>query len=111
MAFAGLEISLVLGQPPTAPEELSSDLYAKHLVDINPDIMKTPFPFAASISIQQLQQDYGDAAGLTEKMMGVVRRVNGGMLFSVRRLEIELMQAGMVGTFSLPDSWSLSLMA
>ncbi|OIW31979.1 hypothetical protein CONLIGDRAFT_248296 [Coniochaeta ligniaria NRRL 30616] len=89
-----LEISLVLGQPPTCREELSSDLYAKHLFDINPAIMSTPFPIAAKLSIQQLQQDHADAAGLAEKLMDVVHRVNGGMVLSVRRLEIELIQAG-----------------
>lgn len=80
----------MLGQPRPAPQELSSDLYATHLVDTNADIM------IACVGIHQLQQDYSGAAGLAAKITDIVRSANGGMLFSVRRLEIELMHAGMV---------------
>jgi hypothetical protein len=93
-----LEISLILGRPPTSPEELSSELYARHLIDINSNIMKTPFLAAVSMAVQQLQGDYPDIPRLVENLMEVVGRVNSGMLLSVRRLEIELIQAGMVRT-------------
>lgn len=73
-------------------------------MDIDPDIMKTPFAMAANISIQQLQHHYSDAAGLAEKMAGIVRRANGGMVFSVRRLEIELMHAGTVRQHLITNS-------
>lgn len=73
-----------------------SDLYATHLVNNNPAIMQTPFPFAAKQSIHILVLDYANAAGVAENLMKVARRVDGGMLLSVRKLELELMQAGMV---------------
>jgi len=58
--------------------------------------MKTPFPVAANLSVQQLREEFSHAAGLAEKLSGVACGVNDGNICSIRRLELGLMEAGMV---------------
>ena len=96
----GVEICLLTGPRSTSPQELASDLYRKHLLDSNPEIMKTPFPVATDLCVQLLREKFSHVTALGEKLRGVAQRVHDGTICSIRRFEMELLEAGMVGARS-----------
>ena len=95
--FLELESSLVLGEPPSAPEVQASDLYTKHLLDFNPD-GSTNHAFYVTVNyvLTVLLQDFSDAENLVSKLNDIHQRVRRGALCSVWRVEIELLNAGKV---------------
>jgi hypothetical protein len=99
LAYSSLEldISVLLGQLPTSPAVQTSGLYMKHLLDFGVNsLLDTPFPTAVNVGVQELLRDYSDAPRLGDSLARIRRRVACGDVASVRRLELELIEAGKV---------------
>jgi hypothetical protein len=58
--------------------------------------MQPTFPAAAQMAIQILHDEFTDVVGLSDKLNNVFHNLQSGKITSVRRLELELMEAGMV---------------
>jgi hypothetical protein len=69
----------------------------KHFFDFGVNsLLNTPFPVAVNVGVQGLLQDYSDAPGLRDNLTRIRQRVACGDVASVRRLELELIEAGKV---------------
>ena len=99
-----LESSILLAQSTPSSEVQESELYTKHLMDFDPSASLTPrnSPFAVTVKfiMTMLDRDFQDAENLGSKLDGVLQRLNNGTICSVRRAEIEVLQAGKVRVLS-----------
>ena len=57
---------------------------------------QSPFAVAMSYILRLLSQKFADVQGFGTHMKGTLERVNSGSITSVRRAELELLQAGKV---------------
>jgi len=86
-----------MGQIPSSLEVQTSELYVKHLQELNPP-GSVNRGFAASVGyvLSVLGSDFSDVVNLKDKLIGVGQRANDGSISSVRRAEIEMLFAGKV---------------
>ncbi|KAJ9148915.1 Zinc finger protein [Pleurostoma richardsiae] len=92
-----LEASAVLSESSSSLEVLSSELWTKHTQDLSSETPpNNPFTIAVSFALNLLTQHFFKFDQLGSHLAGVQRRVNGGSVRSVRRLELEVLQAGKI---------------
>ncbi|KAK3944935.1 hypothetical protein QBC46DRAFT_373656 [Diplogelasinospora grovesii] len=90
-----LECSLVLGQIPSSPDIQGSELYTRHLRDASlPVAVNEAFRVTVEWIVMTLAQCFANAGDLVGELDGVKLGVNGGLISSIRRVEIELLHAG-----------------
>jgi len=86
-----------MGQTPSSREVQTSELYAKHLQDLNRMVpVNSAFATSVKFVLQILANNFDDASNLREKLEVVCQRANDGAISSVRRAEIEMLAAGKV---------------
>jgi hypothetical protein len=91
-----LEISVILNQDSLPLDVQVSDLHITHLKEMTPAGPANEALLAtAKCVLEMLSQGLGDA-GLTSRLGGVYQRLGNGSICSVRRIEIEMLQAGKV---------------
>jgi hypothetical protein len=74
-----------------------SDLHITHLKDMNPSgPVNGALLATARYVMAALSQSFGNSS-LTNRLMGVYETLSSGSISSVRRIEIEILQAGRVG--------------
>ncbi|KAI1339523.1 hypothetical protein F5Y15DRAFT_75462 [Xylariaceae sp. FL0016] len=89
-----LEISIVGGDPKSI-EVLTSELHATHVAEIQPNSShNNPFAMASGYIIQVLGQEYRNWDTLAPSLMTIGQRVQAGFIPTIRKLELELIQAG-----------------
>jgi hypothetical protein len=94
--LAELEISVVLNQDSLPLDVQVSDLHITHLKEMTPAGSANGALLAtAKYVLEMLSQGLGDA-GLTSRLGDVYQRLGNGSISSVRRIEIEMLQAGKV---------------
>ncbi|KAI0593398.1 hypothetical protein F4775DRAFT_499134 [Biscogniauxia sp. FL1348] len=78
------------------PEEvIASELWMTHAEERQTDSSRNnPFTIAASYIIRMLCDDFQGARDLQSRLRGVSQRLQRGFIGTVRRLELELIQAG-----------------
>jgi hypothetical protein len=81
-----------------APLEVQlSDLYARHLLESNPGTaISGAFTATVHFVLSIILQDYADVEGLPTKLSDLHQRVSSGLVASVRKVEIQLFNAGKV---------------
>lgn len=86
-----------MGETPSSLAVQTSDLYAKHLLSSSPDVgVNIAFSVTVGLVLSMLHREFGNAEGLSPKFSGLQQRVGNGGVSSVRRFEIELLNAGKV---------------
>ncbi|KAL8385933.1 hypothetical protein RB599_007678 [Gaeumannomyces hyphopodioides] len=97
-----LECSVILNSPSESPDVTSSNLYAKHLQESSakqgPSITLTA---AARKVLSKLAKRFSRSDRLLVRLEDIARRVGSGSIVTVRRLELEMLQAGKI---CLPSS-------
>lgn len=90
--------SLVLNSKSMRPADiLSSALWSTHTEDLRAEHGSSqPFIAGANYIINVLAQSFRDSPGIAHRLRGVSQRVRNQDTSTVRRLEMELMQAGKV---------------
>lgn len=100
--FDDLESSVILNSASGSPDIASSKLYAKHLQESSakqgPSITLTA---AARNVLSKLAKRFSRLDGLLVLLEDITRRVGSGSIVTVRRLELEMLQAGKI---CLPSS-------
>lgn len=86
----------MFGDTPSTVDVLTSDLYSKHLQDLSSAAGNTSFTVTVNFVVTVLIQDFSDVEGLIAKLSGIHHRVADGSISSVRRAELELLQAAKV---------------
>jgi hypothetical protein len=96
---AELETSLVMSQDSVSLDlqVQVSDLHIKHLKDVN---HFSPVNEALLVTVKYIltvvSRKFSNSKGLNSRLMELYRRLSSGTIFSVRRVEIELLHAGRV---------------
>ena len=72
-----------------------SDLHIAHLKDLSPAGVNEALLATARHVLEMLSQGFGDA-GLNERLREVYQRLSSGSISSVRKAEMEILQAGRV---------------
>ncbi|KLU81463.1 hypothetical protein MAPG_00552 [Magnaporthiopsis poae ATCC 64411] len=97
-----LEFSAILHSPSESPDVATSNLYAKHFQESSakqgPSITLTA---AAPHVLGKLAKKFNGSDDLLVRLKEIFRRVGCGSIVTVRRLELEILQAGKV---CLPSS-------
>jgi hypothetical protein len=91
---AELEISL-LTQDNMPLDVQVSDLHIAHLKDVGPAGVNGALLATARYVLEMLSQGFGDA-GLNNRLREVYGRLSNGSISSVRKVEVEILQAGKV---------------
>jgi len=91
-----LESSLVLGPTPDSVDIQTSKLFSRHLQDSPSSSVHQAFAITVTYVSSQLIDAFSDAEGLRNNVNRIIQRVKTGEICSVRRVEIELLQAGKV---------------
>lgn len=94
-----LESSLVLGPTPDSLDIQTSKLFSKHLEDTPSASVHQAFAITVTYVSSQLIDAFSDARGLKNNINKIIQRVKTGDICSVRRVEIELLNAGKVCYF------------
>ncbi|KAH9904139.1 hypothetical protein F4778DRAFT_83664 [Xylariomycetidae sp. FL2044] len=90
-----VDVSAVSGDGQRPIEILASDLLSLHLSDFQPDTAQnSPFAITANYIISILTQTSYNSADLTTRLGGISQRVHAGYIVTIRRLELEILQAG-----------------
>ncbi|KAM7203818.1 hypothetical protein V8F20_003824 [Naviculisporaceae sp. PSN 640] len=89
-----LESSLVLGPTPDSLDIQTSKLFSKHLQDNPSAAVHQAFAITVTYVSSQLIDAFSDARGLRNNVNKIIQRVKTGEICSVRRVEIELLNAG-----------------
>ena len=78
-------------------ELLATDLWAKHhqlpSIQLPQD---SPFAITVNYVMSVLDQNFSDFPGLNPQLGGIKHRVQKGSIGSVRKVELEILQAGKV---------------
>lgn len=91
-----LESSLVLGPTPDSLDIQTSKLFSKHLQDSPSASVHQAFAITVTYVSSQLIDAFSDTRGLRNNINKIIQRVKTGEICSVRRVEIELLNAGKV---------------
>ncbi|KAF7535852.1 hypothetical protein G7054_g5035 [Neopestalotiopsis clavispora] len=78
-------------------EVMTSELYSTHVAETGPGSEPTPDAFRITVSfvVQMLSQRFGPlGSSLVPKLRNITDRVDNGLITSVRRMELELLQVG-----------------
>lgn len=92
-------MSLVLGEDSLSHDVQVqvSDLHIKHLKDMSvPGSVNLALLGAVRYILEILSREFGDAESLKTRLRALYSRLSSGTIGSVRRIEIELLQAGKV---------------
>ncbi|KAM7201634.1 hypothetical protein V8F33_003183 [Rhypophila sp. PSN 637] len=89
-----LESSLVLGPTPDSLDIQTSMLFSKHLQDHPSASVHQAFAITVTYVSSQLIDAFSDARGFKSNINKIIQRVKTGEICSVRRVEIELINAG-----------------
>lgn len=93
-----LEASVVLSDS-SSHEILAAELWSKHhqLSDIQVP-PNSPFAITVDFIMTMLDQKFSEYPDLKPQIGGISHRLKSGSIGSVRRVELEVLQAGKVGT-------------
>ncbi|ORY65052.1 uncharacterized protein BCR38DRAFT_408795 [Pseudomassariella vexata] len=105
-----LEYSVVNSYAERPIEILTSDLWSMHISEHRPNASPTDaFAITVRYIVQVLNQTFPDVENqsLSQKLMAINQRVNAGYITTVRKLELELLQAGKnsMASFGLFDKF------
>jgi hypothetical protein len=92
-----LEMSVVCGGSDNRPlEVITSDLWSTHVTETGPPAQSSnAFPVTVSYIIQVLNQSFGPSSnGISQRLRAINQRAASGVITSIRRLELEILQAG-----------------
>jgi len=87
-------MSAILGHPASSLEVLTSSLFTKHFPQDGGTATGEPFHVTINFILTLLIQSFTDADGLAGKLRGLHQRLLAGSIQTVRRAELELLQAG-----------------
>lgn len=84
------------------PEIQASELSIQHIRDGLGVANELPFTIAAKFMIRDIfSWQFTDSPGFVSSLKYLLEKVNSGQVSTVRRLELELMQAGKVSHYML----------
>lgn len=87
----------MLGPTPDSVDIQTSQLFSRHLQDNPSASIHQAFAITVTYVSSQLIDAFSDARGLGRNVNKIIERVKTGDICSVRRVEIELLNAGKVG--------------
>ncbi len=87
-------MSAVLGPSSSSFEVLTSDLYSTHIKSANEGISRNSLATAANLLFGALEETFRDTNGIADEFHDIRHRMTSGSISSVRRVELELLQAG-----------------
>ncbi|KAL0944441.1 zinc finger protein [Colletotrichum truncatum] len=90
-----LELTALPSKVLESSEVLGSKLWTKHFNDADETMpINTAFTMTVNTVARMLCQNFSHASGLASKVKRFQKRISGGSIRSVRRAELELIQAG-----------------
>ncbi|KAI1505367.1 hypothetical protein F5X99DRAFT_416122 [Biscogniauxia marginata] len=90
-----LEASVVSSDSQRPAEVLTSELWSTHVAEKPPNSSQNnPFAITANYIVRVLSQNFHDHDGLVSRLKVVSQRIHTGHIDTVRRLELDLTQAG-----------------
>ncbi len=98
-----LENAAVNGDENGSVENLPSALWSTHMDELRNGAYSEAFPVTAYYILRILGQTYPDSDRLLSNLGAVNQRVENNAITTVRRLELEILQAGKVSRQHFPQ--------
>ncbi|CAJ2513505.1 Uu.00g016240.m01.CDS01 [Anthostomella pinea] len=90
-----IENSVIASDTQRSMEVLTSELWSAHVTEMQPDTSRNnPFAITSNYIIQVLSQNFHDSQSLLPRLRVIGQRVHAGYIATVRKLELEVLQAG-----------------